>query len=210
MISHAFWKMITGLADITKVKVLIAQLCLILCDAVNCRSIPFSRGSSLPRDREWVSCIAGRFFTVGATKEACADVECYVNTFQKYMQELIKPRSISTQVVSWQLSPSGNKFPIDILEYRHNKQINQNIPVLKRVSNAQSSFSFLGGLEPEFPWIPETLNTQVHCIKWLVQSVFHAIHKQNSRIWKDNCTHEPKCTKCPCEKILRYIHWRRL
>lgn len=54
-----------------------------------------------------VSYFAGRFFTVGATKEACADVECYVNTFQKYMQELIKPCSISTQVVSWQLSPSG-------------------------------------------------------------------------------------------------------
>ena len=26
-------------------------------------AIPFSRGSSLPRDRTWVSCIAGRFFT---------------------------------------------------------------------------------------------------------------------------------------------------
>ena len=26
-------------------------------------AIPFSRGSSRPRDRSWVSCIAGRFFT---------------------------------------------------------------------------------------------------------------------------------------------------
>ena len=27
-------------------------------------AIPFSRGSSQPRDGTWVSCIAGRFFTV--------------------------------------------------------------------------------------------------------------------------------------------------
>ena len=30
-------------------------------------AIPFSRESSRPRDRTQVSCIAGRFFTVGAT-----------------------------------------------------------------------------------------------------------------------------------------------
>ena len=33
-------------------------------------AIPFSRGSSQSRDRTWVSCIAGRFFTVWATREA--------------------------------------------------------------------------------------------------------------------------------------------
>ena len=33
-------------------------------------AIPFSRGSSWPRDQTWVSCIAGRFFTVWATREA--------------------------------------------------------------------------------------------------------------------------------------------
>ena len=27
-------------------------------------AIPFSRGSSQPRDRTWVSCIAGRLFTL--------------------------------------------------------------------------------------------------------------------------------------------------
>ena len=30
-------------------------------------AISFSRGSSWPRDRTWVSCIAGRFFTIWAT-----------------------------------------------------------------------------------------------------------------------------------------------
>ena len=33
-------------------------------------AIPFSRGSSKPRDRTQVSCIAGRFFTSLATREA--------------------------------------------------------------------------------------------------------------------------------------------
>ena len=33
-------------------------------------AIPFSRGSSWPRDRTWVSCTAGRFFTNWATREA--------------------------------------------------------------------------------------------------------------------------------------------
>ena len=33
-------------------------------------AISFSRGSFQPRDRTWVSCIAGRFFTICATREA--------------------------------------------------------------------------------------------------------------------------------------------
>ena len=34
-------------------------------------AIPFSRGSSQPRDRARVSCIAGRFFTVWVTGKSC-------------------------------------------------------------------------------------------------------------------------------------------
>ena len=65
--------------------VLVAQLCLTLCDPMDwglpgsfvhgilqarileCVAMPFSRGSSQPRDQTWVSCFAGRFFTVWAT-----------------------------------------------------------------------------------------------------------------------------------------------
>ena len=68
--------------------VLAAQLCLTLFEPMNCSlpgssvhgilqartlewiAIPFFRGSSPPRDRTQVSCIAGRFFTVWATREA--------------------------------------------------------------------------------------------------------------------------------------------
>ena len=62
--------------------VLVAQLCLTLCDPMYCSppgssvhgilkarilewiAISFSRGSSQPRDQTQVSCIAGRFFTI--------------------------------------------------------------------------------------------------------------------------------------------------
>ena len=65
-----------------KVKVLVTQLCLTLGDPMKCSpsgspahgilqartlewvAIPFSWGSSPPRGRTPVSCIAGRFFTV--------------------------------------------------------------------------------------------------------------------------------------------------
>ena len=62
--------------------VLVIQSYLTLCDPMDCSppgssvhrilqarilewvAIPFSRGSSQPRDRTQVSCIAGRFFTI--------------------------------------------------------------------------------------------------------------------------------------------------
>ena len=60
---------------------LVAKLCLSLCNPTDCSllgssvhgisqarilvwvAISFSRGSSQPRDRMWVSCLAGKFFT---------------------------------------------------------------------------------------------------------------------------------------------------
>ena len=66
----------------------VAQLCLTLCNPMNCNpphssvhgilqaripewvAISFSRGSSPPRDRTQVSCIAGRFFTIWASRES--------------------------------------------------------------------------------------------------------------------------------------------
>ena len=67
--------------------VLVAQSCLTLWDPVDCSppgssvhgilqvrilewvTIPFFRPSFWPRDRTWVSCIAGRLFTIWATRE---------------------------------------------------------------------------------------------------------------------------------------------
>ena len=65
----------------------VAQSCLTLCDPMDSSqpgssiheifqarilewgAISFSRGSSWPRDRTWVSCIVGRHFTIWATRE---------------------------------------------------------------------------------------------------------------------------------------------
>ena len=63
------------------VKLKVAQSCLTLCDPMDCFKIlqarilervpiPFSRGSSQPRDRTQVSHIACGFFTSWATREA--------------------------------------------------------------------------------------------------------------------------------------------
>ena len=69
-----------------KMKVLVTQSCPTLCDPTDCSlpgssvhgifwakilewvAIPSSRGSSWPRDQNWVSWNAGRFFTVWATR----------------------------------------------------------------------------------------------------------------------------------------------
>ena len=64
-------------------EVKVAQLCPTLCNPMDCRvhgifrarilewvAFSFSRGSSQPRDRTQVSCIAGGFFTSCATREA--------------------------------------------------------------------------------------------------------------------------------------------
>ena len=71
----------------SEVKVLVAQSCPTLCDPMDCRqpdssvsgilqarilewiASSSSRGSSWPRDWIWVSHVAGRFFTIWATRE---------------------------------------------------------------------------------------------------------------------------------------------
>ena len=77
---HVFCDTLIILND--KVKVLVTQLCLTLCNPMDCSplgssvhgifqarileqvTIPFSRGSSQPGTRTLVSCIAGGYFTI--------------------------------------------------------------------------------------------------------------------------------------------------
>ena len=87
-------------ARLVLVVVPVTQSCLTLCNLMDCSppgssvhgilqaiilervAIPFSRGSSWPRDQTHVSCIAGRFFTIWATALAnrnrirAANVSC--------------------------------------------------------------------------------------------------------------------------------------
>ena len=77
--------------------VLVTRMCPTLCDPMDCSPpsssvhgilqarilewvvIPFSRGSSQPRDRTHVSSISGRFFTIRATREAQSLLTCMLS-----------------------------------------------------------------------------------------------------------------------------------
>ena len=77
---------------------IVTQSCPTLCDPRDCSlpgsfvqarirewvAISFSRGSSQPRDQTWVSHIAGRLFTVWATREVVASK--YKGQLKKYQQ----------------------------------------------------------------------------------------------------------------------------
>ena len=76
----------------------VAQSCPTLCDSMDCSpagcsvhgtfqarilewvTISFSRGSSQSRDQTWVSCTAGRFFTIWASREAQGN--CFHSTLK--------------------------------------------------------------------------------------------------------------------------------
>ena len=51
--------------------------------------MPFSRGSSQPRDQIQVSCIAGRFFTIWATREARNIVQREAQTHEAEIKSLM-------------------------------------------------------------------------------------------------------------------------
>ena len=98
---------------VTKVKV--TQSCLTLCNPMDCSvpdssihgillarilewvTIPFSRGSSQPRDWTQFSLIAGRFFTVWATSEAPKMVQ----TLTKCTQHVLSSYYMNQQSHTW-------------------------------------------------------------------------------------------------------------
>ena len=81
------WSIFSSMT-LVKVNVLVAQLCLTLCNPMDCSllgssvheifqwrilewvAVCFSKGSFWPRDQTQVSFIAGRFFTIWANREA--------------------------------------------------------------------------------------------------------------------------------------------
>ena len=83
---------------VQKCEMLVAQSYPTLCDPIDCSlpgssvhgilqarildwvAIPFSRGSFWLRDRTYVSCIAGRFFTISATRNLARIALALVNT----------------------------------------------------------------------------------------------------------------------------------
>ena len=120
--------------------VLVTQSCLTLCHPMDCSppgssvhwilparilewvGIPFSRGSSPPRDGTHVSCIPGRFFTIWDTKEVRVHSENRNSSLQSHLCESrILPAAPSPhptsgpppppQVPSPSIQTSCNRFP---------------------------------------------------------------------------------------------------
>ena len=89
------------------VQCLVTQSCLTLCDPKDCSplgfsvhgiiqarilervAMPSSRGSSQPRDQTQVSHIAGRFFTIWATREALYHINNIIYLDAQIVQEFI-------------------------------------------------------------------------------------------------------------------------
>ena len=62
-------------------------------------AISFSRGSSQPRDRTWVSCIAGEFFTISITREAQLGLKTSLSN--SHFPSLRRSTSPNTQLCSY-------------------------------------------------------------------------------------------------------------
>ena len=97
----------------------VAQLCLTLCDPIDCSlpsssfhgihqasilecvAYPFSRGSSWPRNWTRVSCITGRSFTDWATREAlkCTGLMANFSAFSTFSADLENRFTINKQAL---------------------------------------------------------------------------------------------------------------
>ena len=82
-LSFYLWPTNTLISNLSSVKVKVTQSCLTLCNSIDYMvhgilqarilewvAVPFSKGSSQPRDQTQVFCIAGGFLTTWATREA--------------------------------------------------------------------------------------------------------------------------------------------
>ena len=57
-------------------------------------ALPFSRGSSQPRNRTWDSCIVGRFFTIWATRKAPIMYICSVQFSCSVVSDSFRPHEL--------------------------------------------------------------------------------------------------------------------
>ena len=118
---------------------LVTQLCLTLCDPMECNppassvrgilqarilewvSISFSRGSSRPRDLTQVSCIAGRFFTTELSGKPSKQFICLTNISD---QRLIVAISFLAHVWGLELKkPRNDQWHLPVMKTAPRAQI---------------------------------------------------------------------------------------
>ena len=145
-----------GIVDSLKseVTVLVAQLCPTLCNFMDCSqpgfsvhgillarileqvTIPFSSGSSQLRDQTWVSLIAGRFFTILATRETLWIFQSLMCLSVKSIQNLMKkiPEILIQQVSEEVLTLENSRLDLQTLS-------TSQIEITKQASSLQSDMS---------------------------------------------------------------------
>ena len=139
-------------------------MCPFLCDPTDCSlpgssvhgilqarilewvAMPFSRGSSPPRDQTWVSCIAGRFFTVWATKEAL-NKNIRTNNWHK------QNSSRDDVILSWSKSSFGSFFE---MSWKNPNEVFYQVSITGRASLMVQTVKNL----------PEIWNTWVQSLGW--------------------------------------------
>ena len=73
-------------------------------------AISFSRGSSLPRDWTWVSCIKGRFFTVWPSREAHIDIQRSLYEYVQLEEYTQTPIDTITMIKVKDISNTSQSF----------------------------------------------------------------------------------------------------
>ena len=123
----------------TKMKMLVAQSYLILCDSMDYSlpgssvhkilqarmlewvASPFSRGSSQPKDQTQVFCIAVRFFTIWVTREAPPFfVNCSINVNHSLLLDCLFSSSTSWMIFSLFFQFLRQKLKSPYIIYFHN------------------------------------------------------------------------------------------
>ena len=79
-------------------------------------AICFSRGSSRPRNWTWVSCIAGRFFTDWAPREAIVQSNYSVKYCKQVNLNFSLPKSW-VSIYNWLASATNNLYRLSPLSY---------------------------------------------------------------------------------------------
>ena len=121
-----------------KVKVSVAQSCPTLCDPTDCSppgssvhgvsqarilewvAIPFSRGSSQPKDQTQVFCITGRLFPIWATREAHWELALWNNWAPKLQKRVKKiPALKRTGSLRSEKSPQPSQMSAGEKMYKH-------------------------------------------------------------------------------------------
>ena len=103
---------------------------------------PLSRGSFWPRDRTWLSCIAGRFFTIWATRKAKVEV------FLEFPWFLYDPANVGNLIsgssASSKLSLYIWKFSVHRLLKTILKDFEHNLPSMWNEDNCTLVWTFFG------------------------------------------------------------------